>query len=111
MENSNQSFTTGVWNVKKGKEQEFINAWREMATWTFQNMDGGSARLLQDSQNPSMFISVGEWTSEANIQKWRESSDFKSALAKISALLAEPSQPHKMKEAVSVGGKGLAMGR
>jgi heme-degrading monooxygenase HmoA len=108
MENSNRSFTTGVWNVKKGKEQEFINAWKEMAEWTSKNMDGVSAHLLQDSQDQSRFISVGEWVNESNIQKWRESNEFKKAFEKINNLLAESSQPHNMKEVASVGEKAIA---
>lgn len=108
MENSNQSFTTGIWNVKKGKEQEFINAWKEIAQWTFNNMDGGSARLLQDAKDQSRFISVGKWVSENNIQKWRETTEFKTALEKMNNLLVEPSEPHTMKEVVAVGEKAIA---
>jgi heme-degrading monooxygenase HmoA len=108
MENSNQSFTTGIWNVKKGKEQEFINAWKEMADWTFKTMDGGSAHLLQDSKDQSRFISMGTWTSENNIQKWRETPEFKTALEKINNLLVEPSQPQNMKEVATVGEKAIA---
>jgi heme-degrading monooxygenase HmoA len=105
MENLNRSFTTGIWNVKKGKEQEFINAWKEIAEWTFKNMDGGSARLLQDSQDQSRFISVGEWNSESNIQKWRETSELKNAMEKINQILTEPALPHTMKEVATVGEK------
>jgi heme-degrading monooxygenase HmoA len=105
MENLNQSFTTGVWNVKKGKEQEFISAWKEIAEWTFSNMDSGSGRLLQDSKDQSRFVSVGQWTSENNIQKWRETDEFKKALEKINNLLVEPSQPHSMREVATVGEK------
>lgn len=107
MENSNQSFTTGIWNVKKGKEQEFINAWKEIAEWTFNNMDGGSARLLQDSKDQSRFVSVGQWMSENNIQKWRETDEFKKALEKINNLLVEPAQPHSMHEVAAVGEKTI----
>jgi heme-degrading monooxygenase HmoA len=107
MENLNQSFTTGIWNVKKGKEQDFINAWKEIAEWTFNNMDGGSARLLQDSKDQSRFISVGLWMSENNIQKWRETDDFKKALEKINNLLVEPSEPHVMQEVATVGEKTI----
>lgn len=108
MENSNQSFTTGVWNVKKGKEQEFISAWKEIAQWTFSNMDGGSARLLQDAKDQSKFISVGKWVSESNIQKWRETSEFKNALEKMNNMLVESSEPHTMKEVATVSEKAIA---
>jgi heme-degrading monooxygenase HmoA len=108
MENLNHSFTTGIWNVKKGKEQEFITAWKEMAEWTFTHMDGGSAHLLQDSKDQSRFISIGQWTSEDNIQKWRETTEFKTALEKINNLLTETSEPHNMNEVATIGEKTIA---
>ena len=27
-------YTSGSWVVKEGREQEFIDAWRELAQWT-----------------------------------------------------------------------------
>jgi heme-degrading monooxygenase HmoA len=107
MKNLNQSFTTGIWNVKKGKEKEFINAWKEIAEWAFTSMDGGFARLLQDSKDQSKFISVGQWMNENNIQKWRETDEFKKVMEKINDLLVVPSQPQTMNEVATVGEKAI----
>ena len=102
MEKSNQAFTAGVWNVQKGKETEFIKEWTEFATWS-NNNDKATARLLQDTDNPSKFISIGKWNNMEAIQKWRQESEFKDAMAKLSNLLIEPIQPHTMKEVAKVG--------
>ncbi len=29
-----QLYTHGTWKVKRGREDEFIDAWRELAEWT-----------------------------------------------------------------------------
>jgi heme-degrading monooxygenase HmoA len=102
MENINQAFTTGIWLVKEGKEEEFIKQWTEFANWSM-SIDNGAARLLQDADNPRRFVSVGKWSGEAAIQKWREQSQFKDAMARISDLLAEPAKPQRMKEVAHVG--------
>jgi heme-degrading monooxygenase HmoA len=102
MEKSNQAFTTGVWNVKNGKEKEFIKEWAEFAKWS-SNSGNATAQLLQDTDNPSRFISIGKWNNTDEIQKWLEKSEFKDAMLKISNLLAEPAKPQMMKEVAHVG--------
>jgi heme-degrading monooxygenase HmoA len=103
MENHDQIFTTAVWTVKKGKEEEFIKQWTEFAKWTNEQIDNGSAKLLQDSDNSQRFTSVGKWNSLEAMQGWRERSEFKDFLNRITELLTEPTQPHLMREAAKVG--------
>jgi heme-degrading monooxygenase HmoA len=106
MEKLNGAFTSAVWNVKPGKEEEFIKEWTEFANWSL-NTDNGAGHLLQDTQDPSRFISVGKWSSEEVINNWRENPEFKDRLTKISELLAEPTKPHMMKEVSRVGEQEL----
>jgi heme-degrading monooxygenase HmoA len=107
MENSDQAFTTGIWNVKKGKEQEFISEWTRFAE-TSNESDGVTARLLQDKDNPQRFISVGIWGGEDVIQKWRDRPETKAALQRLTELLEEPSKPKVMKEVAKVGEHEIA---
>lgn len=102
MKKSNQTFTTGVWNVKKGKEKEFIKEWAEFAEWS-NNIDNVSARLFQDDETPTRFVSIGTWNDDGTIQKWRERSEYKDSLSRITNLLTEPAKPQKMKEVANVG--------
>lgn len=103
MEKSNQTFTTGIWHVKMEKEKEFIEAWSEMAEWTFKKIDSGKGQLMRDTENPSIFVSVAQWSNEDVINDWRETDEFKKANLKINQLLVEPSQPHIMEVVASVG--------
>lgn len=102
MENVVQAFTTGIWNVKKGKEEEFIKTWTKFASWSAEQ-NHASARLLQDASNPQIFVSVGKWETPEAIKKWRETPEFKDAMMQLSQLLAEPAQPHTMNEVAHVG--------
>jgi len=102
MDKSNQAFTSGIWIVKQGKEKEFIKEWKEFAEWS-RKIDNAPAHLLQDTENPARFVSVGKWNSMDAIQKWAKTTEFKDAMSRISNLLEEPSKPHVMKEVVKVG--------
>jgi quinol monooxygenase YgiN len=82
------AYTSGEWHVKPGREQEFVNAWREMADWSGSEYDAnGWAKLLRDKEDPTHFRSVGAWPDESVIEEWRASDGFKQRLAKIRELL------------------------
>ena len=85
-----QLFTSGAWNVKQGKEAEFISAWKGFAEWTGQNQPGvGPGHLLQDSANPRSFISFGPWDSQEAIQIWRQTPQFHAFLTNARELCEE----------------------
>jgi heme-degrading monooxygenase HmoA len=95
-------YTLGIWKVKPGMEQEFINAWTSFANWTDANFSGevGSAFLLRDASDSLKFISFGPWNSETTIQSWRNSNEFKEFAAKITGL-CDDFQPNTLKVASS----------
>lgn len=74
--------------IKPGREQEFVDAWRELAEWsTSQYGPRGWGKLLHDKEDPSRFRSVGEWPDERVVEEWRASDGFTQRLAKIRELL------------------------
>lgn len=81
-------YTSGDWRVKLGRDKEFVEAWRELADWSGAEHDmGGWAKLLRDKEDPGHFRSVGEWTDQKAIERWRASEGFKERFAKIRVLL------------------------
>jgi len=84
-------YSSGDWHVKPGREQEFVDAWRELAGWSLTEFDPGWGKLLRDKEDPTHFLSVGEWTDEQVIEKWRASEGFKQRLAEIRGLTDEVS--------------------
>lgn len=93
----NQPYTVGVWTVKPGNEQEFIDEWNSFARWTSEsNISPYPGILLQDGANPLRFFSFGAWPDDRTIQAWRSTPEFQ-AFAEKARVLCEAFQPHTMR--------------
>ena len=91
-------YTLGIWMLRSGRENEFINEWSRFAKSTSKNTEGnGKAYLLQDEKNPSRFISFGPWQNMDAIKKWRDSEEFKNFVAIVKDLCID-FQPNTMRE-------------
>jgi len=98
---SNKPYTFGIWTIKPGKESEFINLWSAFAETTVRTYgEIGKAHLLQDIENPSRFITFGEWKSLDIVLNWRESEGFKS-FTESAKKLSDDFQPRNLKEIYS----------
>ena len=64
-------WTHATWIVKRGREGEFVEAWREMAKWMVGNFSGAQATLLRDRDEPERLVSFGPWPSIRKAQQWR----------------------------------------
>lgn len=83
-----QIYTSGDWLVKEGREEEFIAAWEEMASWTVETIETATwATLLRDDDNPRLFRSFGPWDSRDTVAIWREMDGFKERVARIRDLI------------------------
>ena len=83
-----QPYTYGVWIVKPGREDDFVAAWREMATWRAAHAPGvGVARLLQDEDQPMRFISIGPWDDKDALASSRSQLGFQEHLGKLREML------------------------
>jgi heme-degrading monooxygenase HmoA len=81
-------YTLGIWLVKPGFEDAFTQAWSDFARWSKSACEGAmSVVLLRDSANPQRFISVGPWRSADDVAAWRETAEFKNAVASIRPML------------------------
>jgi heme-degrading monooxygenase HmoA len=98
-------YTLGDWIVRPGREDEFIEAWHEMAEWTANEFaPGASAVLVRDRENRSRFVSFGPWESEDQVSRWRESEGFASRVGRIRELL-DRFEPQTLDPVASVGGR------
>ena len=94
-------YTLGVWTVRPGAEDDFVAAWRAMATHTATDFPSATAMLLRDRDQPNLFISYGPWQSLAEIESWRGSATFRDGVTRIRASL-ETFEPHTMDPVVTV---------
>jgi heme-degrading monooxygenase HmoA len=70
-------FSTTNWQVKEGKQEEFIKRWTNFLNWTRETQDGlEAAQLVVDVEDPRRFVSVGEWRDSVARQAWQEAQRF-----------------------------------
>ncbi len=81
-------YTSGDWMVKPGREEEFIEAWHDLAEWTAAEIaPGAPATLLHDRDEPAHFRSFGPWDSDEQVAAWRQSEGFLARIGRIRELL------------------------
>jgi heme-degrading monooxygenase HmoA len=86
-------YTSGVWTVQRGREDDFADAWGELARWTLDNVAGSKwAKLLQNQEDETRFVSFGPWESAEAIEQWRASPGFQERVERIRSML-ESFQP------------------
>ena len=96
-------YTSGDWLVKSGREDEFVNAWRELAEWTASEVaPRARAILLRDRDDPSWFRSFGPWENDEQAAAWRQSEGFASRISRIREML-ERFEAHTLDVVVNVG--------
>jgi heme-degrading monooxygenase HmoA len=83
-------YTSGEWKTKAGREDEFISLWQDFASWSKQNFpEAVEAKLLQNQDDPTRFVSLGQWEKEEVIEAWRVSDGFQERMGKIRETLED----------------------
>jgi quinol monooxygenase YgiN len=85
--NMPEVWTHGRWTVVSGKEDDFVRAWRDMATWTRSQFPTATGTLLRDRDQPNVFFSFGSWPNLETVGQWRGSEGFQQYIATIRELL------------------------
>ena len=77
-------YTSGVWVVKEGREDEFARRWQESADRLALELPGVKFMLLRDRENPRRFVSLGEgWRNLEQIEAARETPEFQNTMSSI----------------------------
>ena len=77
------------WTVKPGLEDEFVQAWNELARWTFSATAPMQGMLLRDRSASNRFVSYGAWPDVETIERWRATPELQAQLRAIEDLLEE----------------------
>ena len=81
-------YTSGVWTVKEGREDEFARRWQESADWVALTFPDVKLMLLHERENPRRFISLGEgWRHAEQIEAAQSTPDYQDAMTSIWRLL------------------------
>jgi quinol monooxygenase YgiN len=81
-------YTSGIWIVKSGREEEFARRWQESADRVALEFPGVTFRLLRDVEEPRRFVSFGgAWRNAEQIAAARSLPSFQEAMASIQDLV------------------------
>ena len=78
-----ETYTSGVWLVKAGEEDDFVEAWREFAGWARTMPGSGTLRLVRDLEQPSRFMSFAPWESFETQRAWKELDEFRERIMAV----------------------------
>lgn len=80
-------YTLAEWRVTRGREDEFIAAWRRLAE-AFSALPAQPiwGTLVRSEREPTLFYSFGPWPSEESIARMRADPIAQVAIARAAAL-------------------------
>jgi heme-degrading monooxygenase HmoA len=89
------TYTHTTWHAKPGREEEFVERWREWPGWSRREGFKAQALLLRDLDSPQTFVSFGPWESMAAVPKWRTLPGYEERVARLSEVV-ETFEPHTL---------------
>ena len=78
-----ETYSSGIWTVKEGEEDAFVEAWKEFVTWSSAMPGSGTFRLVRDLEQPGRFMSFAPWESFESQHDWKEQPKFVELISKV----------------------------
>jgi hypothetical protein len=87
---NDQVYTLGVWVVRDGRQQEFIDAWKALGA-TFASLPNppGKGTLIQSASNSTLFYSFGPWSSMSAVEAMRQDRHAAEGIRKLIGLCTQ----------------------
>jgi quinol monooxygenase YgiN len=77
-------YTSGVFIVKEGREDEFARRWQESTDGSVLEFPDVKFMLFRDAENPRRFLSLGEgWRNAEQIEAARSTPGYQDAMAAV----------------------------
>jgi heme-degrading monooxygenase HmoA len=76
-------YTSGLWQVKPGEEDDFVAAWKDFVAWGSEQPGSGTFRLARNVDDPGRFMSFAPWVSFEAQRAWRETDEFDARLGRV----------------------------
>jgi len=80
-----ETYTGGVWVVKPGEEDAFVEAWRGFVTWASSMPGSGTFRLVRNVEQPNTYQSFAPWESFGAQQAWKDLPEFRERIMRVRA--------------------------
>lgn len=87
MDASSRKWASGVWVVRAGSEEEFVERWKAWLGWTSQNVPGfRSATLLRSDDDGRRFESFSDWDDAEARAQWQTHAEFAEKMGAVREL-------------------------
>jgi heme-degrading monooxygenase HmoA len=85
------AYTLALWRVKEGREEEFVEAWKDVLGDFFYGLPNppGPGTLIRSVEDPQLFHSFGPWKSLDDIRQMRSDPRTPEMIGKLAALCEE----------------------
>jgi heme-degrading monooxygenase HmoA len=80
-----EAYTSGIWTVKSGAEDDFVAAWREFVAWASGMPGAQTFRLVRDTERPERYLSFAPWDSFEAQDAWKKQPDFPERIGRVRA--------------------------
>jgi heme-degrading monooxygenase HmoA len=97
-----ETYTSGVWKVKPGQDDAFVQAWTEFVKWASEMPGSGTFRLVRDLESPGTYQSFAPWESFDAQQAWKSLPEFRERIMRVRAH-CEDFQPFTYELVTQVG--------
>jgi heme-degrading monooxygenase HmoA len=71
-----QPYTSGVWTVRDGSQDEFVARWTKFVRTAAESPGAEDFILVQDRSDLRQFVSFGAWHDWDSVDAWRSSTVF-----------------------------------
>jgi heme-degrading monooxygenase HmoA len=78
-----ETYTSGVWIVKDGEEEDFVREWADFVGWANDFAGSGTFRLVRDLDQPRRYMSFAPWDSFDAQETWKEQPEFRERLLRV----------------------------
>jgi heme-degrading monooxygenase HmoA len=78
-----ETYTSGIWYVKKGEEDDFVSAWRDFVTWAATFEGSGSFRLVRDADDSAKSMSFAPWETFETQDAWKADPEFSARIGRV----------------------------
>jgi heme-degrading monooxygenase HmoA len=80
-----ETYTSGLWTVKPGHEEDFVAAWTDFVEWARDQPGSGTFRLVRDVDEPSHYLSFAPWESFEAQATWKQTDEFAARMSRVRA--------------------------
>jgi heme-degrading monooxygenase HmoA len=78
-----ETYTSGIWIVKQGEEEDFVREWTEFVRWAAEMPGSGVFRLVRDVDRPDRYHSFAPWESFEAQKAWKELPEFRERIMRV----------------------------